>query len=91
MSVEVFGETQQEHEGEKYLRLLGFEDHVNKLARHRESGKIVPMRDFIDHCGEHVLPALKGLECQDPSDPMFISFKEDLVEEFNRRMEIIDP
>ncbi|MFZ1360442.1 MAG: hypothetical protein WAS27_00190 [Candidatus Saccharimonadales bacterium] len=56
---------QQEHEGEKYLRLLGLEDIANEPI----PGGTKQMRDFLDICGEHARPALVGLEMLDSDDP----------------------
>ena len=58
---------EQEHEGDKYLRLLGLED----LADQQIPGRPQQMRDFLDICGEHARPLLVGLESLDPNDPRF--------------------
>ena len=58
---------EQEHEGDKYLRLLGLED----LADHQIPGRPQQMRDFLDICGDHARPLLVGLESLDQDDPRF--------------------
>lgn len=57
----------QEHEGEKYLRLLGLEH----LADEQIPGRTEQMRDFLGICGEHARPLLVGLESLSPEDPRF--------------------
>jgi hypothetical protein len=56
-----------EHEGEKYLTLLG----LSHLADRQIPGRDEHMRDFLDICGEHARPLLVGLESLDPGDPRF--------------------
>ncbi len=65
---------QQEHEGEKYLKLLGLE----KLADLQIQGRPEKMRDFLDICGEHARPLLVGLESLEPDDPRFIPTRDAL-------------
>ena len=60
-----------EHEGERYLRLLG----LGHLAGVEivAGGKTLPARDFLDICGEHALPILAGFETMSPDDPRYES------------------
>jgi hypothetical protein len=57
----------EEHEGEKYLRLLGLED----LADQQIPGNTLQVRDFLDICGEHARPLLVGLESLSHEDPRY--------------------
>jgi len=64
------GETrfgQEEHEGEKYLKLLGLED----LADQQIPGRAERVRDFLDICGDHARPMLVGFESLSPDDPRY--------------------
>lgn len=58
-----------EHEGEKYLRLLGLEH----LANLPLPGTDVLGRNFLDICGNHpeTRPSLVGLASLSPDDPRF--------------------
>lgn len=56
-----------EHEGERYLRMLGLEH----IADQPIAGSDLQGRDFLQICGEHALPILTGLERLDPDDPRF--------------------
>ena len=58
---------EQEHEGEKYLRLLGLEH----LADQQIPGRTEYVRDFLDICGDHARPMLIGLESLSPDDPRY--------------------
>jgi hypothetical protein len=60
---------EQEHEGERYLRLLGLEH----LADHRvtTADKTFEARDFLDICGEHARPMLVGFEAMSQDDPRY--------------------
>lgn len=58
---------EQEHEGERYLRLLGLEH----LADEAIPGRTEQMRDFLDICGDHARPLLVGLESLSPDDPRY--------------------
>lgn len=61
---------EEEHEGEKYLRLLGLEDIADKPIR-TVDGVTTYGRDFLDICRKHAEPALVGLASLSPDDPMF--------------------
>lgn len=56
-----------DHEGERYLRLLG----LAHLANETIPGRTEQVRDFLDICGDHARPLLVGLETLDPNDPRF--------------------
>lgn len=58
---------EQEHEGERYLRLLGLEH----LADETIPGRTERVRDFLDICGDHARPLLVGLESLNPDDPRY--------------------
>jgi hypothetical protein len=58
---------QEEHEGERYLRMLGLEELVDQQI----PGRSEKMRDFLDICGDHARPMLIGLEQLDPGDPRY--------------------
>jgi hypothetical protein len=58
---------EQEHEGERYLRLLGLEH----LADESIPGRTEQVRDFLDICGDHARPLLVGLESLNPDDPRY--------------------
>ena len=57
-----------EHEGDRYLALLGLEDMADQQIP-GAPGKQV--RDFLDICGDHARPLLAGLESLDPADPRY--------------------
>lgn len=61
--------TEEEHEGNKYLRLLGLEDLADNEIQ-TESGTI-QARDFLNICGEHARPLLVGFEAMSPDDPRY--------------------
>ncbi len=63
-----------EHEGEKYLCLLG----LGHLADEQIPGRDIQMRDFLDICGEHAMPLLLGLESLSPDDSRFSSTRDAL-------------
>jgi hypothetical protein len=67
MGHETLGGNEQEHEGEKYLRLLGL-DH---LADQPIPGRDMQVRDFLDIDGERerALPMLVGFESLGSDDP----------------------
>lgn len=56
-----------EHQGDKYLRLLG----IDHLAYEQIPGRDELVRDFLDICGDQALPMLVGLENLDPADPRY--------------------
>ena len=60
-------EQEQEHEGDKYLRLLGLEH----LADQQIPGRTEHVRDFLDICGNHARPMLVGFESLSPDDPRY--------------------
>lgn len=63
----------QEHEGEKYLHLLG----LSHLAD-REIATVdgtIQVRDFLDVCGEHARPVLVGFESMSVDDPRYEATK----------------
>jgi len=57
----------QEHEGEKYLELLGLQD----LADQQIPNSDKKVRDFLEICGDHALPLLVGLESISRDDPRY--------------------
>ena len=66
----------EEHEGEKYLSLLGL-SHLADTPVATASGSI-EVRDFLDICGDHARPILIGLEAMDQSDPRYEPTREAL-------------
>lgn len=60
----------QEHEGERYLRLLGLEYLADRRIATAD-GTIIQARDFLDVCGEHARPMLVGFEAMSPNDPRY--------------------
>jgi hypothetical protein len=58
---------QAEHEGKKYLRLLGLDD----LADQQIPGRSERVIDFMDICGKYARPMLVGLDSLDRDDPRF--------------------
>ena len=73
MKNEQFNE--QEHEGERYLRLLDL-GHVAEMEMQTSSGPMLA-RDFleIEKCKEHARPALVGFEAMSPDDPRYAVIK----------------
>lgn len=73
MGTEQLGDKQEEHEGERYLRLLGLED----LADHEitTTSGTIQARDFLDVCGEHARPMLVGFEAMSQDDPRYEATK----------------
>jgi len=63
-----------DHEGEKYLELLG----IGHLADVQIPGRSERMRDFLDICGEHARPLLIGLDSLDRNDPRYVPTREAL-------------
>jgi hypothetical protein len=59
----------QEHEGDRYLRLLGLE-HLGGNKIETGSGTIL-VRDFLDVCGDYARPVLAGFETMSPDDPRY--------------------
>lgn len=58
-----------QNEGERYLRLLGLEEHADTPIPTADGE--IQARDFLDVCGEHALPVLKGLEAMSPNDSRY--------------------
>ncbi len=56
-----------EHEGERYLALLGLSDAADQTFTHQ--GKVYETRDFLEICGKTARPVLQYLEGLDQSDP----------------------
>jgi hypothetical protein len=67
MGHETLDTQEQEHEGEKYLRLLGLDHLADQLI----PGRDMQVRDFLDIDGERerALPVLIGFESLGPDDP----------------------
>lgn len=68
----------EEHEGDKYLRLLGLE-HLSDSEIVTSNGRI-SARDFLDICGEHARPVLVGFEAMSPNDPRYGTMRDALRE-----------
>ena len=66
----------EEHEGEKYLRLLGL-DHLADREITTDD-RTMQARDFLDICGEHARPMLVGFEAMSPDDPRYETIKNTL-------------
>ena len=66
---------EQEHEGEKYLRLVGLE-HLADQPMGRKDSTTIPARDFLDVCGDDARQLLVGLENTSPDDPDFAPTRE---------------
>lgn len=64
---------QPEHEGERYLHLLGL-GHLAGREIPTSSGAI-QARDFLDICGEHARPILVGFEDMSSEDPRYETTK----------------
>lgn len=64
----------QEHEGEKYLKLLG----LGHLADQQIPGRAERVRDFLDICGDHARPMLVGFESLSIDDPRYESVRDAL-------------
>lgn len=60
---------QEEHEGERYLRLLGL-DHLADVQV-TAGGRDMEARDFLDICGEHARPLLVGFANMSSEDPRY--------------------
>lgn len=65
--------SEPEHEGERYLRLLGL-DHLGDVEI-TAGTRTLPARDFLDICGDYARPMLVGFEAMDPSDPRYDATK----------------
>jgi hypothetical protein len=71
--MEQFGDDEQEHEGERYLRLLGLEHLAD--CEIETNGGTIKARDFLDICGEHARPMLVGFESMSTDDPRYEAAK----------------
>jgi hypothetical protein len=58
-----------EHEGERYLHLLGL-GHLADIEITAGS-RTLPARDFLEICGKHARPMLIGFEAMDSNDPRY--------------------
>lgn len=61
--------SEQLHEGDRYLDLLDL-GHFADSQIETANGSI-QARDFLEVCGEHALPVLKGFELMDSTDPRY--------------------
>lgn len=75
-----------ENEGEKYLEMLDLGHLVD--APMPKPNDHLKTRDFLDVCGEHALPVLKGFEAMSPEDPRFKKTKEALQKMIGQYIEI---
>lgn len=75
---------EQEHEGDKYLRLLGL-DH---LAGMQIPGRDLQVRDFLEVCGEHARPMLVGFESLSDEDPRYSLMRNALRTQVTRFLDI---
>lgn len=64
---------QPEHEGERYLRILGLEHLADREIA--TAGGTIPAKDFLDICGEHARPILVGFEAMSADDPRYEATK----------------
>jgi hypothetical protein len=75
MNMEKMERGESVHEGERYLRLLGFDqDELEKFRDKRitsSSGEEFAAIDYLEVCGEHARPLLAGLETLNPEDPRY--------------------
>lgn len=78
------GYPEQEHEGDKYLRLLGL-DH---LAYEQIPGRPELVRDFLDVCGDDARPVLVGFESLRPEDPRYKPVRDALRTQVTRFLDI---
>lgn len=73
-----------EHEGEKYLRMLGLEH----LAGRTIPGRTEQVRDFLDICGDHSRPMLAGFETLSPDDPRYEPVRDALRTQITQFLDI---
>ncbi len=66
----------EEHEGDKYLRLLGLEHLADREITTADG--TIQARDFLDVCGEHARPMLVGFETMSPDNPRYETTKNTL-------------
>lgn len=83
--MEQFGGRPSEHEGERYLRLLGL-GHLADNEIITDSGTI-QAREFLDICGEHARPILVGFEAMSTDDPKYEAIKKALRSLISRYVE----
>lgn len=78
MNKERFGSPEhdsEEHEGDYWLRFLGMEDWADYEVMASKDyptinkGETVPLREFLEFCGDHVRPILKEIEATPADDP----------------------
>jgi hypothetical protein len=67
---------EQEHEGDKYLRLLGLSHLADKEIN--AGDRTIEARDFLEVCGEHARPMLVGFETLSTDDPRYEPTREAL-------------
>ena len=84
MKHEKIAEQLPEHEGEKYLRMLGLEHLADQIIPDRTE----QVRDFLDVCGEYARPMLNGLECLSLDDPRYEFTRNILRTEVARHLNI---
>lgn len=58
-----------EHEGEKYLDMLGL-SHLAEVPI-QAGDRTIQARDFLEICGDHARPMLVGFEHMNQSDPRY--------------------
>lgn len=58
------------HEGEHYLAKLGLSEFADTPIT-KSDGSVVAARDFLDICGEHARPMLRGFDSLDETDPRY--------------------
>ncbi len=68
MAEQLEGQPVEEHEGEKYLRLLGLENKADEPITLKD-GTTIETRNFLDVCGQYARPMLVGLEAMESDDP----------------------
>jgi len=72
-----------EHEGERYLQMLGLEHFADREIA-TSDGSSIPARDFLQICGEHARPVLVGFDAMSPNDPRYEATKNVLHEMIGR-------
>lgn len=79
----------EEHEGERYLRMLGLEHLADREVT--AADKTFAARDFLDICGQHARPLLVGLEAMSPDDPRHEATKNALRDLIGRYVGLDEP
>lgn len=69
MGIENVDDKEAEHEGERYLHLLGLDDLAEREIVTADG--TIQARDFLDICGEHARPMLVGFEAMSHDDPRY--------------------